>query len=303
MVHQFLYGLDDTHFHTIRSSLTYRVPLPSLKEVYYIVRQKEDVFKNRHIVEDKPEITAFAAQKRLRYKTEDRERQGLCRHCNRGGHSSDNCFVVIGYPEWWGDRPKGRSNQQINQRGRGRASSNNGGQYRGSTTYANAPHESANSVITERDRDAVTGLTDDQWSGVMKLVNAGKSVAQDNTKPSSSETLTGMTSCSSSWILDRGASHHTTGKLDLLTDLRSIAPVLVILADGNKKIALKEGTICLGGLCLKRRKVHSGDRPIAMEPRGEPSSPRRSPRCALAIRRWLQRRCKGAPWRPYVNRH
>lgn len=25
MVHQFLYGLDDTHFHTIRSSLTYRV--------------------------------------------------------------------------------------------------------------------------------------------------------------------------------------------------------------------------------------------------------------------------------------
>ena len=111
MVHQFLYGLDDTHFHTIRSSLTSQVPLPSLEEVYNILRQEKDVFNNRHIVEDNPEITAFAAQTRLRYKTEDRERQGPCRHCNRGGHSSDNFFVVIGYPKWWGDRLKGRSNQ------------------------------------------------------------------------------------------------------------------------------------------------------------------------------------------------
>lgn len=47
MVHQFLYGLDDTHFHTIWSSLTSCVPLPSLEEVYNIVRQEEDVFNNR----------------------------------------------------------------------------------------------------------------------------------------------------------------------------------------------------------------------------------------------------------------
>ncbi|CDY36220.1 BnaC06g27640D [Brassica napus] len=42
--------------------------------------------------------------------------------------------------------------------------------------------------------------------------------------------------------------------------------------------------------------------PPPWNPEASLVSPSRSPRCALAIRQWHQRRCKGAPWRLYVNR-
>ncbi|KAL0807008.1 hypothetical protein Bca101_099500 [Brassica carinata] len=37
--------------------------------------------------------------------------------------------------------------------------------------------------------------------------------------------------------------------------------------------------------------------PPPWNPEASLVSPSRSPRCALAIRQWHQRRCKGAPWR------
>lgn len=255
MVQQFLYGLDENKFHTIRSSLTSRIPLPGLEEVYNIVRQEEDMLNNRQSREERPEVTAFATQSRPRFEpiTEKFPNKKLCKHCNRGGHSPDNCFVIIGYPEWWGDIPKGQSG-----RGRGRVGPGfNGGQTRNQLTYANAVTtgspsiETANRVVTDRDRDAVSELTDEQWRGVVKLLNAGKGEEHD-IKTSGHETLTGMCSTFPSWILDTGASHHMTGKLNLLTDLRKISPVLIILADGNKRVSDSEGTVRLGShLILK----------------------------------------------------
>ncbi|CAA7031059.1 unnamed protein product [Microthlaspi erraticum] len=255
MVQQFLYGLDETRFHTIRSSLTSRVPLPGLEEVYNIVRQEEDMLNNKQIREERPEVTAFATQSRPRFETgqEKFQGKGICKHCNCGGHSPENCFVVIGYPEWWGDRPRGRANSNTQSgRGRGKVSAGfNGEQSRNPSTYANAVTagspslQRANRVITDRDRDAVSGLTDEQWRGVLKLLNAGRS-DDTNVKSGEHETQTGKSSNSSSWILDTGASHHMTGKLNLLTDLRNISPVLIILADGNKRVAVREGTVRLG---------------------------------------------------------
>jgi len=29
----------------------------------------------------------------------------ICSHCKRSGHDTNYCFALIGYPEWWGDRP------------------------------------------------------------------------------------------------------------------------------------------------------------------------------------------------------
>ncbi|KAF9685341.1 hypothetical protein SADUNF_Sadunf03G0044600 [Salix dunnii] len=31
----------------------------------------------------------------------------LCSYCNKYSHEADNCFVLKGYPNWWGDRPRG----------------------------------------------------------------------------------------------------------------------------------------------------------------------------------------------------
>ena len=163
--------------------------------------------------------------------------------------------MLIGYPEWWGDRPRGKSNSNgSTSRGRGRFGPGfNGGQPR--PTYVNVvmtgpfpSSEHVNRVITDSDRDAVSGLTDEQWRGVVKLLNSGRS---DN-KSNAHETQSGTCSLFTSWILDTGASHHMTGNLELLSDMRSMSPVLIILADGNKRVAVSEGTVRLGShLILK----------------------------------------------------
>ena len=47
------------------------------------------------------------------------------------------------------------------------------------------------------------------------------------------------------WIIDIGASHHMTGNLEYLTDLRNITACLIGLPNGKQAMALKEGTVCL----------------------------------------------------------
>uniref|UniRef100_A0A1J3JMY8 Retrotransposon gag domain-containing protein n=1 Tax=Noccaea caerulescens TaxID=107243 RepID=A0A1J3JMY8_NOCCA len=170
-VHQFLFGLDDAVFLTMRSSLVSRVPVQPMEEVYNIVRQEEDLIRTGTKSQDEqPEVAAFAVQSKPRttFRPDDKDKTTLCKHCHRYGHASETCFAVIGYPEWWGDRPKTRTMQG---RGRGGAagSGTGGGRVRGrGTTYVNAVHvppvqqntEHANYVITEKDRDGVNGLSD-----------------------------------------------------------------------------------------------------------------------------------------------
>ncbi|KAF9611603.1 hypothetical protein IFM89_033607 [Coptis chinensis] len=31
----------------------------------------------------------------------------FCNNCNREGHDESSCFQLHGFPEWWGDRPRG----------------------------------------------------------------------------------------------------------------------------------------------------------------------------------------------------
>jgi len=30
----------------------------------------------------------------------------ICSHCKCSGHDTNSCFALVGYPEWWGDRPR-----------------------------------------------------------------------------------------------------------------------------------------------------------------------------------------------------
>jgi len=53
----------------------------------------------------------------------------VCSHCKRTGHKPENCFALIGYPEWWGDRP--RSNGKGESRGRAQPSQEGRGGGRG----------------------------------------------------------------------------------------------------------------------------------------------------------------------------
>lgn len=221
-----------------------------------MVRQEEDLKNNVKKSEDVAEVTAFAAQRRQRViqpmRIDDKDKSVMCKHCHRSGHSSDSCYAVIGYPEWWGERPRSRTMQP---RGRGAPVLGGGGRGRGGVSYTNAGvsyanvvnvpgtqnMERANYVVSDRDRDRVSGISDTQWKAIMSLLNAGKS--------NESEKLSGKSSIPG-WIMDTGASHHLTGRFDILMDVRDIAPVVIVLADGREKISEKEGTVRLGSNLL-----------------------------------------------------
>ena len=35
-----------------------------------------------------------------------KDKTRICSNCKRSGHDANSCFALIGYPEWWRDRPR-----------------------------------------------------------------------------------------------------------------------------------------------------------------------------------------------------
>ena len=96
-------GLDDTLYGTVRSNLLAQDPLPTLNKVYATLVQEERLRGITRVTEEHGEAMAFAVHSNFKHKEKGR----LCSHCNQTGHDSEGCFQLIGYPEWWGDRPRG----------------------------------------------------------------------------------------------------------------------------------------------------------------------------------------------------
>lgn len=149
-----------------------------------------------------------------------------CSVCGRMGHEGSACYKVIGFPEWWGDRSRNRSE-------------NRGGQYtstgrgRGVTPKANVAQINTATIgqsgeVTDADRQGLSGLSDEQWATVQKLINAGKVTTHQSGK--SHDTI---------WIMDTGAIHHMTGRLDLLENIRDIDPISVVLPARADVLTLK----------------------------------------------------------------
>ncbi|KAK9178381.1 hypothetical protein WN943_027571 [Citrus x changshan-huyou] len=80
-VHQFLMGLNDTIYGTVRSNIIAQDPLPSQSRAYALVVQEKDIKPLQgHVM------------------------------CVSKPHEISSCFKIIGYPEWWtANRGKGNS--------------------------------------------------------------------------------------------------------------------------------------------------------------------------------------------------
>ena len=152
----------------------------------------------------------------------------ICSTCKWEGHEANSCFQQIGYPEWRGDRPRTTTG--------GRS----GGRGRGGTARANAVQTSGidggRSVVTDSNRIGINGLSDEQWTTLLTMLNSHKGGAN--------ERLTGKQNILP-WIIDTGASHHMTDTYECLNDLRDIMPCPVGLPNGVETKALKEGIVTL----------------------------------------------------------
>lgn len=219
-LHEFLMGIDESVYGAVKSNLLSRDPLPSLDEAYSILIQDEDSKKAARAFDDRNETMAFAVQNSSRSLTMSREERQrlLCSSCGRNGHLAENCFRTLGYPDWWGDRPR---NKNTPGRGDGNSTSRGTSASRAPSTNQ-APPARANAVTTS-DRLGFSGLNDEQWKSLVEFL--------DQRKKPSTDRLTG-TFFLSSWIVDTGATNHMTGSLDYLTDPHDMAPMSVKLPDG-----------------------------------------------------------------------
>lgn len=100
-------------------------------------------------------VQANAAGKNVRHDIEAKE--GVCKHCGRPGHDKEGCFQVIGYPEWWGDRP--RSQGRGGGRGRGSHSgAGSGGYARANAARVIGSPTDKDDGVTESDKEGITGF-------------------------------------------------------------------------------------------------------------------------------------------------
>ena len=101
-MHTFLMRLDETAYCTVRSNILAQDPLPNLNKVYSILIQEEQVRTVARGKEKRGEVMVFVVHSRM----DGKDKTVVCSHYNRSGHQVESCFALIGYPDWWGDRPR-----------------------------------------------------------------------------------------------------------------------------------------------------------------------------------------------------
>ncbi|XP_025012810.1 uncharacterized protein LOC112534591 [Ricinus communis] len=204
-LHQFLIGLDDV-YGTVRSNILSSTLLSGVSKAYSLMCQEERIRNVSKGKEIKSETVSFMVQ--------TKDKSVVCTHCNREGHDAEGCFQLIGYPDWWGDRPKTSSRGRKNGgRGRGKFAGRGRAGVRVNATHA------IGQFVAETKNPATPGdLTSEQWAAVLSLLNS--------CKPGTDEKMTGN-SCN-------------------LINLKRILGCPIGLPNGNQVLALQEGTLRMG---------------------------------------------------------
>ncbi|KNA06641.1 hypothetical protein SOVF_178960 [Spinacia oleracea] len=123
--HDFLTGLDDDDYGATRGQILNMEPLPTLNKEFSLITQQES---HKNIVrghDDKSDIVFFAVQSTAPHTMERESKIASdssvvsCTYCGRDGHTYDECYHRIGFPNR--GRGRGRGNNQ-GGRGRGRGS-------------------------------------------------------------------------------------------------------------------------------------------------------------------------------------
>lgn len=169
-------GLDDGMYNTIRSNILSMDPLPNLNRAYALAVQEERQRTIARGKDDRSDVVSFVTQVGLgaqAFAARTKDRSSNCGHCGKTGHEASECFQVIGYPEWWGDRPRGGG------RGSGRGRGGTGGRGKWGGVRANAVRtgstdQSTSHPDSEVRGDGFPGLSKDQWTQLMTMLKSNQ---------------------------------------------------------------------------------------------------------------------------------
>ena len=115
--HQFLMGLNDDLYSTIRNQILALDLLPPLDRIFNMTQQEESHKKVMIARDNGAESGVVFARKEQGHVYE----RGACKICGRLGHEEAVCYKVIGYPLGWEDlqarkRKQRRTKQQAGSR-------------------------------------------------------------------------------------------------------------------------------------------------------------------------------------------
>ncbi|XP_052287864.1 uncharacterized protein LOC127899087 [Citrus sinensis] len=102
-VHIFLAGLDE-EFDQVRGEILRKDIIPDLEECYSLIR-REDIRQSKLNKKVDSETSAMIARQQPQRKFVDKSSLH-CTHCRKKGHTKEQCFEIIGYPDWWDTRKK-----------------------------------------------------------------------------------------------------------------------------------------------------------------------------------------------------
>ncbi|KAL1219887.1 Retrovirus-related Pol polyprotein from transposon TNT 1-94 [Cardamine amara subsp. amara] len=223
-IHQFLLGLDDHIYGSVRASVISTDPLPNLNQVYSKVKSIEKINTVTRGREAQGGQVAFVERNASMGSRNEDKSKLFCSNCKKTGHTAETCFQLVGFPDWWGERSR-QSN-----RGGGRGT----GRGRGAVARANtAVVQSEGESSAEAEKSGFVGLSNEQWKTLIKVLEE---------KQGTTPRLSGK-NLHLDWVLDSGASNHMTGYEDLLCYSKYILPCTIGLPNGEKIIARKKGTV------------------------------------------------------------
>ena len=249
---QFLLGLNSGFQSTISNVLS-TDPLPSINRAFSMLQQIE---KQQEItggcVEIGAESSAMAAQRM--YKTSNTQRMfpnvvkkdwkkdkldKTCNHCKNRGHTVDQCFQLIGYPDWYNTIKSGKKN---------------GGAHK----LAANVHTDYNDTPLDNNNSSQHGIDSDMLAVICQQVMQtmkGKQSTETGGVTSSFASFAGIdsfacsinNSCDSvNWIIDSGACDHMVFDESLLFNTINLhTPIKVGLPDGSYRLVKKVGKVVL----------------------------------------------------------
>ena len=229
-VHQFVMGLDESRFGVVCQGIIASDSVIDLGDAYAKVVREEQRLNSSKDRESQQNAIGFAAKKEnidSSNAAQTRRTNLQCSHCSRSGHEKSNYWQLVGFPDWWEERSTNRGDNRGSRGGCGRGGFNSD-RNRNSSTRANSAQ------ATTSNSSSFPVFTKEQVRALMQMIN-------DKTK--SSDKLSGK-KIYGDLILDT-ASHHMTGAVSLLENVKSIPPCPVGCADGNRTYATHIGTFTL----------------------------------------------------------
>ena len=265
-VHQFLMGLDNSRFGTTRSNLLSRQAELNLESVYsQIIQEERHLNVMRH--EDKSPAIGLSAVTQPTSLQQSQQiitnaqaaaarfarNNSVCSHCGKQGHEVNQCFQVIGYPEWWGENnAKPGAGRGTDKGGRGRGGDSQRGRGRGGRGSGFRAYNTQADTTSEAQGQGFPNFTPEQWATLTQFVNSQKSTTSEKLGKKDKLVFFGKDS-RYDIIIDSGASHHMTGEINLLSDVVTIAPVPITMPNGSITWATRQGQLNLGGRLILRR--------------------------------------------------